>query len=270
MATLGVVANLYNEAQALPGWLENVTSFADAVSVYHSGPQGAESDDGTIEILEQWKIPIHRGPIDAGFGICRNAAIRSSPCDWVMVMDVDERFQPKARVLRCTGESTPGDEAASILGRYTSLGQWPCWEEVGRLGSGLHVEVGEEYDQIGYLRSIINGGLFDVVSTVRRHWHDLTWTRPTQNWHLIPDYQSRIVRNIDRIHFDPSIKMHERLRGARSIYRANQSQGPFFEHAHFYYKAMDCAGRAHAVAVYTALHEGRTPPKKAQYLAGQR
>ena len=55
--SLGVVANVYNEAFALPGWLEMACSFFDDVRIYHSGPGGKCSDDGTVELLERWHIP---------------------------------------------------------------------------------------------------------------------------------------------------------------------------------------------------------------------
>jgi hypothetical protein len=103
MTTIGLVANIYNEANALPGWLETHTPFFDHIAVYHSGPQGAKSSDGTIEILEKWGIPITWGSIDAGYGVVRNATFRCSPCDWVMLLDADERFYPTLRVMRCVG-----------------------------------------------------------------------------------------------------------------------------------------------------------------------
>lgn len=262
--TLGATATVYNEAKALPTWLSSVSRWADAITVYHAGPQGEESDDGTIEILEQWKIPIHRGKIDDGFGVCRTAAVRSCPCDYVMVLDIDEQFLPTVPYLRCSGESTPPRERDAILAQYTSLGAWDCWENVKRLGCKLTVTAGEEYDQLAYLKEILSTGHFDAVTTVRRHWHDLTLTRPTQNWHFEPDYQSRIVRNDDRIYFEPSKKMHERLVGARNIYRANQSQGPFFEHNHLFWKRSEWEQRKHDIAIYSAIHEGRVPPKKSE------
>lgn len=263
--SIGVVATVYNEANALPAWLECVTPWADHVSVYHAGPQGEESDDGTIEILEKWNIPIHRGKIDDGFGVCRTAAIRSSPCDWVMVLDIDEAFYPTMPMLRCSGESTPKSEADEIIARYTGLGDWDCFEHTPRLGCKLNVEHGSKYSQLDYLKEVMATGNFDSITSIRRHWHDLTLTRPTQNWHIEPDYQKRIVRNVSHIHFEPSKKMHERLVGSRSMYRATQTQGPFFEHFHFYYKSMERDQRRHDVAIYNAINEGRKPPTKSEF-----
>src|SRR5207245_1758030 len=106
---------VYQEANALPGWLETHLSFFDDVRVLHTGPNGARSDDGTLEILRKWNIPVEMGSIDEGFGTVRTRAIRSSPCDYVMLLDADERFYPVHRLLTCTGESTPQSEIDWIL-----------------------------------------------------------------------------------------------------------------------------------------------------------
>lgn len=53
--SLGVVCNLFEEANALPGWLEMAFSgLFDEVLCYHTGPGGVYSRDGTIEIVEKW------------------------------------------------------------------------------------------------------------------------------------------------------------------------------------------------------------------------
>ena len=106
MSSIGLVANVYQEANALPGWLETHLPFFDDVRVLHTGPQGAYSTDGTIELLEKWNIPVHFGAIDEGFGIIRTKAVRSSPCDWVMVLDADERFYPVHCKMICSGEAS--------------------------------------------------------------------------------------------------------------------------------------------------------------------
>lgn len=57
--TIGLVANVYNEVNAITGWLETHTPFFDDVRVFHSGPGGAKSNDGTIEIFGEVAHP-HR------------------------------------------------------------------------------------------------------------------------------------------------------------------------------------------------------------------
>ena len=73
--TIGLVANVYNEANALPGWLECHLPYFDDVRIFHAGPGGARSDDGTMELLEKWHIPVAFGAIDDGFGAVRTAAM---------------------------------------------------------------------------------------------------------------------------------------------------------------------------------------------------
>lgn len=271
--SLGAVANVYNEIHALPGWLENVTSWADHVSVYHAGPGGRWSDDGTVELLEKWKIPIHRGSIDDGFGIVRTATVRSSPCEWVMLLDADERFWPMAQVISCSGEGTPADEVGRILQEYDRpvSGAPPSnFENVHKLGANLTVSFGEAYNQIAWMRDFLQYGALDAVSTIRRHWHDFSWKRPTQNWHALPDYQTRIVRNVDGIGWDANVKMHEQLLGAPNRYQPNQTHGPFFDHYHMHFKRLEPMQRAHAVAIYDAIHWGQPVPSREEFLARKR
>jgi len=261
--TLGLVANIYNEANALPGWLETHLSYFDDVRVYHAGPQGALSNDGTLEILSKWHIPVVFGAIDEGFGTVRTKAIRSSPCDYVMLLDADERFFPVHQVMQCKGRSTPQNEADAILQTYdfrdlkTAL---PNWENISRLGADLRVDVRYPYDQGTRLRGILAGKEWDAVATIRRHWHNFSFCRPTQNWQTDPDWQMRIVRNHSSIYFDPNVRVHERLIGADRVFRADMERGPFFDHFHLFFKKQEVEQRSHDVAIYNAVHEGRTPP----------
>lgn len=260
--TLGLVANVYNEANALPGWLETHLGFFDDVRIFHAGPNGALSHDGTLDILSKWKIPVLLGCIDEGFGAVRTKAIHQSPCEWVMILDADERFFPVHRAMTCYGESTPYSEVDAILQTYDFRNNsMPCnWENIARLGANLRVDIKEAYNQGARLREILEENNLDAVASIRRHWHDFTFRRPTQNWHTDPDWQLRIVRNRPDIHFDSGNRMHERLLGAGLVYRAEMSRGPFFDHFHFTFKRMEQEQRAHDVAIYDAIHEGRKPP----------
>ena len=272
--TIGVVANVYNEANALPGWLEAHCGFFDHMSIYHSGPSGAWSNDGTMEILEKWKVPIHRGSIDDGFGVCRTAAIRSSPCDFVMVLDADERFWQYAQEMTCGGDSTPGNEVDQILQEYDRRDTHEAcpvnWENIGRLGAKLSVSYGTVYAQGAWLRSIIEHGDLDGVKTIRRHWHDFTQKRPTQNWHVHSDWQLRLLRNKDSIYFDPNTKMHETIIGASNVYMPNHAHGPFFDHYHLFYKRMEIDQRRHDVNTYDRIHRGEKPLTWEEFKEGKR
>lgn len=265
--SIGLVANIYNEVNALPGWLETHLPFFDDVRVYHSGPQGVQSDDGTMELLEKWRIPVTFGTIDEGFGVVRTKAIRSSPCDYVMLLDADERFFPVHRVMSCSGNATPQSEVDWILQSYDFRGvNLPNWENVSRLGAELRVDFGAAYNQGAHLRDILVAERPDVVCTIRRHWHDLTFKRPTQNWFTDPDWQMRLVRNHPSIYFDPDTRMHERLCGADKVVRSDMGCGPFFDHFHFTFKHMEVAQRAHDIAVYDSIHEGKKPPTLGEFV----
>ena len=271
MVTIGLVANIYQEANALPGWLETHLPFFDDVRVLHAGPGGARSDDGTIELLEKWHVPVEFGTIDEGFGAVRTQAIRSSPCDWVMLLDADERFFPVHRMLTCSGEATPHSEVDAILQTYDFRNldvKMPDWDNVARLGAKLRVDFGAAYDQGVLLREIIGSGQFDAIATVRRHWHDFSFRRPTQNWNIDPDYQLRLVRNDPSIYFDPGTRMHERLVGAQRVFHADMTRGPFFDHFHFTFKRMEQDQRSHDVAIYDSIHTGKAPPSWKEFNGG--
>lgn len=259
--TIGLVANVYNEARALPGWIETHIPFFDDIRVLHAGPQGERSNDGTLELLERWGIPVEFCAIDEGFGAVRTRAIRRSPCDYVMLLDADERFFPVHRVLACAGTATPQHEVDWILQQYDFRGvRLPNWENVGKLGENLRVDIGEPYNQGARLREILECDRPDAVCTVRRHWHDFSFRRPTQNWYTDPDWQLRLVRNHPSIYFDPDTRMHERLVGAHNVFRADMTRGPFFDHFHFTFKRMEQEQRRHDIMIYDAIHEGRIPP----------
>lgn len=263
--TLGAVANVFNEVNALPGWLENVTSFADHVAVYHSGPGGRWSDDGTMEVLQKWKIPVHRGTIDDGFGVARTATLRCSPCDWVMLLDADERFYSFVPTMRCSGENTPPDVEGQVLYEYDrgvqGDGVPSNWENLHLLGKNLEVTfTGDAYNQLAWLKGdLAHHTKANAYTMIRRHWHDFSWKRPTQNWHLRPDFQNRLVRNLESVRFDPNTRMHERLLGADNRISPNQTHGPFIDHYHLAFKRMAPADRRFKVGVYDAIDRGEKP-----------
>ncbi len=270
MMTIGLVANVYNEARALPGWIETHIGFFDDVRVMHAGPGGEASNDGTMELLEKWKIPVVMDSIDDGFGAVRTRALRMSPCDWVMLLDADERFFPLHRILTCSGEATPQAEVDWILQSYDFRGvRLPNWENVAKLGERLHVEVGGIVDQGRRLREWLDEQKADAVCVSRRHWHDFSFRRPTQNWHTDPDWQMRIVRNIPSIYFSPETRMHERLIGASHVLHPLpgmlESSNLYFDHFHFTFKRMEQEQRAHDVAIYDSIHKGDRPPTWAEH-----
>ncbi len=270
MVTIGLVCTLYNEANALPGWVECHLPYFDDIRILHSGPGGAHSNDGTIEILEKWRIPMMFCAIDDGFGVVRTRALRMSPCDYVMLLDADERFFPVHRVLQCSGESTPHSEVDAILQTYDFRDlktMIPNWENVSRLGANLRVDIGVAFDQGASLRELLNSTGPDAVVTIRRHWHDVSFRRPTQDGHNDPDWQMRLVRNHPDIQFAPDTRMHERLCGfdPTKVVYAGQVGGPFYDHFHFSMKRMEQEQRAHDVDTYDRIHRGDRPRTWEEY-----
>lgn len=271
--TIGLVANVYNEANALPGWLETHTPFFDDIRVLHAGPQGTYSDDGTIEILKAWNIPTEFCAIDEGFGVVRTRALRMMKTDWIMLLDADERFYSTGNILTCDGNSTPQNEADAILQTYDfrDLKSMPSnWENVGKLGANLKVTRLLVHDQGARLRDVLETNLdAGAVAMIRRHWHDFTFRRPTQNWNTDPDWQLRLVRNSERICFESSTRMHEHLVGYLNIIYADQKRGPFVDHFHFAFKRMESVQRAHDVAIYDCIYKGEKPPTREEFLIGR-
>ncbi len=264
--SIGLVCNFFNEAHALPGFFETHTPFFDHILMYQSGPGGEESSDGSIEIIEKWGIPIARGSIDMGFGIVRTAAVRSSPCDWVMILDADERFFHTCCVLTCSGESTPAEESGQVLNDYDKGIEFTAcpsnWENAAKLTANLSVRIGDPYAQGAWIRDTLNQNQdseMDGVRTIRRHWHDFTMKRPTQNWHTDSDMQCRIIRNHPDIYFAPDVRMHESLIGVRNLYAPNMTHGPFFDHFHLHFKKMSPAARAKDIEIYRAIARGEKP-----------
>jgi glycosyltransferase involved in cell wall biosynthesis len=249
MPGISAVANVFNEVNAISGWLESVSIWADDVVVYHTGPQGKYSNDGTIEILEKWGVRIEYGSIDEGFGVVRSKLIRMGNEEWTMILDSDERFHPIVPSLTCETDS-------SITPTYNSM---------YKSDVGLVVTKGECYDQERLLREQLNRTDIDAICCARRHWFNLHWDKPTQNWMEIPDYQLRIVRNCDHIYYKTEPKMHEqiwddRINAEPRHVKPDWNYGPFFDHYHCFFKPMELEQRKHDVEIYNALHEGRTPP----------
>ena len=256
--TIGLVANVYQEVNALPGWLETHVPFFDDVRVLHSGPGGKRSTDGTIELLESWNIPVEFTDIQEGFGVVRTKALRMSPCDYVMLLDADERFYSNCKIINVYGEGTSQDQVDKILSSYHyRKGNKPDWDVISTLGKDLKTSYGDYFNQgdlLHYMLKVGNSsGKLDALVAVRRHWHDIKMTKPCQDWRFIPDWQMRIVRNDPSIYFDPSVKMHEKIVGVHNVDYGNVSSGPFFDHMHFFFKRMEEDQRAEDLTIYDSI-----------------
>lgn len=240
--SIGAVVHFYNESNALPGWLEHVSQWADDVTCINAGPGGSLSNDGSIELCEKWGVRLQFDTIDEGFGVLRTKCIRASRAEWSFIMDADERFLPIAPLLVCHGEeSYPDYPRPDLVVRQTGV-----------------------YDQLELLRSLMTSDV-DAVCAARRHWFNHHLDAACQNWLRRPDWQLRIVRNCEHIAYISEVKMHERITDLRTgieprFNRATVENGPFYDHFHCFYKAMELVQREHDVAIYNALHENRQPP----------
>lgn len=236
--TITMACNIYQEGNAVHGLLESASQFFDEVFFFHTGPNGRHSTDGTIEAIEKWHARLEFGSIDDGFGAIRTELIRRSRCDWVMILDADERFYPMVPLLNCEGHEKYPDVQAPNL--KTTHEKW--------------------LDQGAMLRDLLTQD-FDVIRTCRRHWFDHTWKRPCQNFRVIADWQCRVLKNNGRVGFNTNVKMHEQLTGAQRIWSGDAHvYGPYHDHFHCHYKPMEPEQRKEDIAIYDALHEGRPMP----------
>lgn len=215
--------NVYNDVIAMRGLLETASQYFDEIFVVHSGPNGAYSTDGTIELCEQFKVKLVFDSIDNGFGVIRSRLIHEHGCEWAMILDADERFNPTMPQLICEGDAT-----------------WDIGNPFVR--PDLTVTKTPNINIQGYaLKEVIqNNDSLMAVRTIRRHWLDFTHKNPTQNWQLIPDYQLRIVRNVPEINYVSDIKMHERIIDSRTGMEPAHNIGDellvFHDHYHPFFR----------------------------------
>ncbi len=244
MPSLGVVANVYNEIHALPGWLEMACGgYFDDVRILHAGPRGRYSTDGTIELVEKWGVPIIYTAIDAGFGSVRTQALHACKTDFVMILDADERFRPLQRLLHCEGTDRYPEQPEPAL----RVIQNDVWVDAG---AKLKQELAEAEDGVAFCR---------------RHFFDLTNTRPCENWTLIHDWQLRCLRNAPHVGYRPERKMHEQAinleTGGLLRYRELPwPTGVTLDHYHLFFKGMEPSQRAHDIRIYDSLDRGEEVP----------
>lgn len=216
--SIALCCNVYNDAAALRGLLELGSSYFDNIFILHTGPGGAKSTDGTIELCESFGISPIFDDIQKGFGAIRTRLIHDCGCDWAMIMDADERFYPQIKVMTCHGTDrypNPPDPKLTVTKQDDVINQ------------GDHVK-----------NQIKNPELMAIRAT-RRHWFDFTMTKPAENWQTICDHQLRIVRNVKEIHY--TLNMHERLIDDRTertprFLEQDPIGGPFYDHFHLFYR----------------------------------
>ena len=89
MASLSVALIVKNEENNLIECLETV-KWADEIIILDAG-----SDDNTIEIVKKYTDKIHVNTDWQGYGIQRQRLQELASCDWLLMLDADERLTPE-------------------------------------------------------------------------------------------------------------------------------------------------------------------------------
>ncbi len=236
--SISLCCNVYNDAHALRGLLESGARFFDNIFILHTGPGGAHSTDGTIELVEKFGATLRYDDIERGFGAVRTRLIHECGCDWAFILDADERFFPQINVIRCEGtDRYPNPPEPKLTVRHEK----------------------EVIDQGGQLKDWIQEPSLMAIRTTRRHWFDFGMRRPGENWELIWDHQLRIVRNVSDIEF--SLKMHEQLwdnrTGKTPKFRCQDPiGGPFHDHFHLAFRLAYPGSKEWNEQQYARLNRG--------------
>lgn len=234
--------NVYQDAPALHGLLESSARFFDNLFLVHSGPGGAYSTDGTIEVAESFGATIVFDDIQKGFGVIRSRVIHECGCDWCFLLDADERFFPQLHVLKCEGdESYPKHQRPKLK----------------------VIETTDVIDQGAHVKNLITNPQTMAIRSTRRHWFDFGMKHPSQNWLDNRDHQLRIVRNIPEIRYVADVVMHERLVDGRTgkdpHYAAQDDMGgPFHDHFHLHFRRTQPGHKEWNEENYNRLSHGKT------------
>lgn len=244
MNRVGVVCHWHAEKFALPGFIEAAERMFDEIILVSSPMDGTPADPETIAIAEASGHKLIHDTLSQGFGALRTRCIGYSSCEWVMILDADERVWPTAPILGCRGTGKFPETLTPDL-------------EVIQKAAGIHQE--------GELRKLCNqadreGALAICVS--RRHWFGAPgeWDRPCQNWDIEPDWQLRLVRNTPFVGYDPDVKMHEKLVDFRTFAEPKflrvTDGGLYIDHYSWWAKQQEPEQNAEDAAIYEQLQPG--------------
>jgi glycosyltransferase involved in cell wall biosynthesis len=242
-----------NEALILPGWLEAHTGLADEFLVVDTG-----STDGSIDIGRAWGANVIEQEMSGGFGFIRSFCIERASCEWVIILDADERIYRHVPEFMLKEEPTEID----MTTKWPSGPGAPTHCKYEAIGTGRYI------DQHFLARQATDDPNVIGYRTRRRHWFDWDMKRPCQNWMDwvndggIPDWQARFVKTGGVVDGQPLRyvrKVHEWLRDHSGREPANMGafgpDGPFFDHFHVPAKGM-IPGRSEDVTAFsTTLYE---------------
>jgi len=88
--TISACMIVKDEEELLPGCLDSVRDWVDEIVVVDTG-----STDRTIEIAESYGARVFHQPWEGNFSKHRNYSIELATCDWIFIIDADERFSNK-------------------------------------------------------------------------------------------------------------------------------------------------------------------------------
>lgn len=198
MNRIGVVCHWHAEKNALPSFIAAAEQMFDEIILVSSPMDGTLADEETIKIAEASGHKLIHDTLSQGFGALRTRCIGYSSCEWVMILDADERVWTAPPALGVTG-----------------TGKFP-----ETLTPDLTVTpAGRPFNQRENLRNLIGHAEAEkalAICVSRRHWFGAPgeWDRPCQSWNPIggeADWQLRLVKNTPYLCYDPEVKMHERL-----------------------------------------------------------
>lgn len=244
--SIGVAASFRDEHNALPGFLEMAMQCFDSIFLADASVDMTPSTDGSREIIKKFGLP--EPPIwdlSAGFGAIRSQLVHSVNTDWVIVMDLDERFYVTAPVLKCEGTD-----------RYPAVAN-----------PDLKVtQIQSCYNQKEFLmQRIVEAERRGIkfVRFSRRHWFRPGFTQPCENWNTIRDFQMRCMKARSGVGFKSETRMHEKSwdfnkNQAPEYVEDDPNFGPFLDHYHCFFKPMEPEQRAADIRAYDALHHSDT------------
>lgn len=244
--SIGVAATFRDECNALPGFLEMASAFFSEILLVDCSMDMTPSTDASLDIIRKWGLPDPPlWDLSNGFGAVRSQLLNTSKTDWTVILDIDERMHVTLPTLRCEGTD-----------RYPAV-----------MKPDLRVmQAGPAYNHRTLLMDKImeaERSGFRAVRFSRRHWFDASYTRPCENWNTVFDYQLRCMKSNANMGFTLEPKMHERAwdftenRDPRYV-ADDPLRGPFIDHLHLLFKAMEPDQRRADIAAYDALHHSDT------------
>ena len=244
---VSTVCHFHAERHALHGFIAAAEQMFDEIILVSSPMEGTPADPETIAIAEASGHKLIHDTLSQGFGALRTRCIGYSSCEWVMILDADERVWPTAPALGITG-----------------TGKFP-----ETLTPNLTVSrTGRQINQHKNLRDLLWHAEAEhalAICVSRRHWFGAPgeWDRPCQNWtpgRGEADWQLRLVKNSPFVCYDPEVRMHETLKDTRTwadpkFIRVTDGS-LFLDHHSWHFKNLEPEQNAEDAAIYEALTPG--------------